>query len=146
MAEQAGTVVPVINPHCATHLLSISDPATCSQTDSGVELRRCRDHGHLCSTKKPGAEAPSTVCDECSTPGRIRTCDFLLRRQALYPLSYGRSNVPNYIIAAIFVAVLELSTIVSDDAMFNVVLNNTRDLVTDCDRIVCSAVFRVNLG
>ena len=26
------------------------------------------------------------------TPGRIRTCDFLLRREALYPLSYGRSR------------------------------------------------------
>ena len=24
------------------------------------------------------------------TPGRTRTCDLLLRRQALYPLSYGR--------------------------------------------------------
>jgi hypothetical protein len=24
------------------------------------------------------------------TPDRIRTCDLLLRRQALYPLSYGR--------------------------------------------------------
>jgi hypothetical protein len=23
-------------------------------------------------------------------PGRIRTCDFCLRRAALYPLSYGR--------------------------------------------------------
>src|SRR3954451_19349292 len=25
-----------------------------------------------------------------SAPGRIRTCDFCLRRAALYPLSYGR--------------------------------------------------------
>ncbi len=25
-------------------------------------------------------------------PGRIRTCDLLLRRQALYPLSYGRGS------------------------------------------------------
>jgi hypothetical protein len=30
---------------------------------------------------------------EVSAPGRIRTCGFLLRRQALYPLSYGRSPV-----------------------------------------------------
>jgi hypothetical protein len=36
-----------------------------------------------------------------SAPGRIRTCGLLLRRQALYPLSYGRecrrdgcSNLP----------------------------------------------------
>ena len=27
-----------------------------------------------------------------SAPGRIRTCDFCLRRAALYPLSYGRSE------------------------------------------------------
>ena len=26
------------------------------------------------------------------TPGRTRTCDLLLRRQALYPLSYGRAD------------------------------------------------------
>ena len=29
------------------------------------------------------------------TPGRTRTCDLLLRRQALYPLSYGREHVPD---------------------------------------------------
>src|SRR5437764_182362 len=28
-----------------------------------------------------------------SAPGRIRTCDFCLRRAALYPLSYGREPV-----------------------------------------------------
>src|SRR2546423_3494311 len=28
-----------------------------------------------------------------SAPGRIRTCDFCLRRAALYPLSYGRQPV-----------------------------------------------------
>jgi hypothetical protein len=26
-------------------------------------------------------------------PGRIRTCDFRLRRAALYPLSYGRPAI-----------------------------------------------------
>ena len=29
-----------------------------------------------------------------SAPGRIRTCDFCLRRAALYPLSYGRVGAP----------------------------------------------------
>ena len=31
---------------------------------------------------------------ELSTPGRIRTFDFCLRRAALYPLSYGRGENP----------------------------------------------------
>jgi hypothetical protein len=30
--------------------------------------------------------------DSNGAPGRIRTCDFCLRRAALYPLSYGRSR------------------------------------------------------
>ena len=29
------------------------------------------------------------TCDDMSAPGRIRTCGLLLRRQTLYPLSYG---------------------------------------------------------
>jgi hypothetical protein len=32
----------------------------------------------------------STTVTVSSAPGRIRTCGLLLRRQALYPLSYGR--------------------------------------------------------
>ena len=34
------------------------------------------------------------VPDGVSAPGRIRTCDFCLRRAALYPLSYGRGIRP----------------------------------------------------
>ena len=29
------------------------------------------------------------TCEKSSAPGRIRTCGLLLRRQTLYPLSYG---------------------------------------------------------
>ena len=32
---------------------------------------------------------PATITDEGGAPGRTRTCDPLLRRQMLYPLSYG---------------------------------------------------------
>jgi PD-(D/E)XK endonuclease len=35
-----------------------------------------------------GKQCPRSRCR--SAPGRIRTCDFRLRRTALYPLSYGR--------------------------------------------------------
>ena len=39
-------------------------------------------------TKKPRArKGPWFII---STPGRIRTCDLLVRNQTLYPLSYGR--------------------------------------------------------
>ena len=33
------------------------------------------------------------LIDNKSTPGRTRTCDPLLRRQMLYPLSYGRVDM-----------------------------------------------------
>jgi hypothetical protein len=39
-------------------------------------------------TKKPRAVSGSWFSE--GTPGRIRTCDLLVRNQTLYPLSYGR--------------------------------------------------------
>jgi hypothetical protein len=37
----------------------------------------------------PGGEAVGLICRKMSAPGTARTCDPLLRRQMLYPLSYG---------------------------------------------------------
>jgi hypothetical protein len=39
-------------------------------------------------------ESRSTSGVYGDAPGRIRTCDFCLRRAALYPLSYGRGENP----------------------------------------------------
>ena len=41
------------------------------------------------------AENPAGAGLSTSAPGRIRTCGLLLRRQALYPLSYGRGSRPD---------------------------------------------------
>ena len=45
------------------------------------------------------------LVDFFGTPSRIRTCDPLLRRQMLYPLSYGRTlyginNLESFMVAA----------------------------------------------
>ena len=58
--------------------------------------------GHLPTDGQPGdlmGDDPGLVdrCDDVETvlmgaPGRDRTCDQVLRRHLLYPLSYGRSS------------------------------------------------------
>src|SRR3954451_11315021 len=42
------------------------------------------------SSKRNATTAATITGVLISAPGRIRTCDFFLRREALYPLSYGR--------------------------------------------------------
>src|SRR5215210_600863 len=55
--------------------------------------RRCDPQlGHTLRTAT-GATVRRTS-DGSYAPGRIRTCDFCLRRAALYPLSYGRWMLP----------------------------------------------------
>src|ERR1700756_4839944 len=50
-----------------------------------------------------GARRVALLCKSCAelylrwsegAPGRIRTCGLLLRRQTLYPLSYGGAHAP----------------------------------------------------
>jgi hypothetical protein len=47
----------------------------------------------VCSCSWPNGDARRLRDD---APGRNRTCDLALRRRALYPLSYGRSEGPVY--------------------------------------------------
>src|SRR3954447_24376111 len=54
----------------------------------GENRRRARSGHRLTSAKAPHLRGL------VSAPDRIRTCDLLLRRQALYPLSYGRRGPP----------------------------------------------------
>src|SRR3954469_19455963 len=63
---------------------------------------RCRRPGRPWRTRRRAGwptrrGSPPRGCDaragSLSAPGRIRTCDFCLRRAALYPLSYGREAV-----------------------------------------------------
>jgi hypothetical protein len=42
---------------------------------------------------KPRVHAQDMECLEMGAPGRNRTCGLLLRRQTLYPLSYGGARV-----------------------------------------------------
>lgn len=62
---------------------------------SGIACCGCADAARSCSAqngrfpnRRKGNEL---VSDSRGAPGRTRTCNLLLRRQTLYPLSYGRS-------------------------------------------------------
>ena len=62
--------------------------------------------GHTAETVKqvmagfsnPALTCFTRVCVFPGTPDRTRTCGLLLRRQALYPLSYGRISKPDSIV------------------------------------------------
>ena len=47
---------------------------------------------------KKGADDGALFILKCGTRGRSRTCDFFLRREALYPLSYASLNLILFIL------------------------------------------------
>jgi hypothetical protein len=64
------------------------DAALISQAIYAVrDMRRSDQRSATKSESAPERHRPADA------PGRIRTCDFRLRRAALYPLSYGRRGI-----------------------------------------------------
>lgn len=83
------------------------DPSTCTATSSRTSSTRWPPQWTarellrtICGLNRilaRNCESPATAGDqqsrgfEPSAPGRIRTCNLLIRSQVLYPLSYGRN-------------------------------------------------------
>jgi hypothetical protein len=95
MPEQAGAMVASDDDLVKVDLTCAGDASRHTGVERGQTCQYVETvaHAGLAPWKeKPGARNARLSEVFNGTPGRIRTCDFLLRRQALYPLSYGRST------------------------------------------------------
>ncbi len=91
---QLGHTDPAFTLRLYTHTMRREDDerARLQAVVEGVDWAQDRAAARHRLKHPQEAESPAGAGPSTSAPGRIRTCDLLLRRQALYPLSYGRET------------------------------------------------------
>src|ERR1051326_3704538 len=97
-------MIPPFQGHCFTILsfLWLSTPDLSHHSGPGAPGNFCAECGQenthkaisIQSLVKRKAAEIEVITAASNTPGEIRTLGLLLRRQALYPLSYRRITIP----------------------------------------------------